>query len=147
MHIGVLNYKSRPKFTTMMTFALFICAITIFIVLSLFGQSLIQPLTVTMDDVGIEGKVILSGTGGTITQEELAEIEAATGAGYSLVDSEYAEFEISVPKASGVSRDYTVICLYAPYIYSLEENEAVLVMPVSASRDEPRRNGVCARRE
>ena len=55
LHIGVLNYKSRPKFTLMMTFALFVCAITMFLVISLFGQSLIQPTMTTLDNTGVEG--------------------------------------------------------------------------------------------
>lgn len=63
LHIGVLNYKSRPKFTTMMSLALAVCAVTLFLVIALFGQSLISPLTTTLDGVGIEGKVIVSGTG------------------------------------------------------------------------------------
>ena len=58
LHIGVLNYKSRPKFTTMMSLALAVCAVTLFLVIALFGQSLISPLTTTLDGVGIEGKVI-----------------------------------------------------------------------------------------
>lgn len=47
LHIGVLNYKSRPKFTTMMSLALAVCAVTLFLVIALFGQSLIQPLRLT----------------------------------------------------------------------------------------------------
>lgn len=39
LHIGVLNYKSRPKFTAMMTFALFICAITLFLVMPFSGRA------------------------------------------------------------------------------------------------------------
>jgi len=70
LHIGVLNYKSRPKFTLMMTFALFVCAITCFSVISMFGQSLIQPTMTTLDNTGVEGKVILSNRENDITQEQ-----------------------------------------------------------------------------
>ena len=60
LHIGVLNYKSRPKFTAMMSFALLVCAVTLFVVLSVFGVSLIKPVTNSLDTVGVNGKVIVS---------------------------------------------------------------------------------------
>ena len=82
LHIGVLNYKSRPKFTTMMSLALAVCAVTLFLVIALFGQSLISPLTTTLDGVGIEGKVIVSGTGDGISAETLDELAYGTDAGY-----------------------------------------------------------------
>ena len=59
LHIGVLNYKSRPKFTAMMSFALLVCAVTLFVVLSVFGVSLIKPVTNSLDTVGVNGKVIV----------------------------------------------------------------------------------------
>lgn len=49
LHIGVLNYKSRPKFTLMLSFALLVCAVTLFIGMSLFSQYLIAPITTTLD--------------------------------------------------------------------------------------------------
>ncbi|MDR1093021.1 MAG: ABC transporter ATP-binding protein [Clostridiales bacterium] len=134
--LGILNYKSRPRFTAMVSFALLICAVTLFIVLDVFGQSLIKPLKTTLDKVGIAGKVIVSNAGGTIAEGALNEISSAAGAGYTLADRELSEFEIAVPKTGGMLRAYTVTCVYAPYRYAPEASEAVLVMPVSASRDE-----------
>lgn len=135
LHIGVLNYKSRPKFTSMMSFALFVCAITLFIVLSVFGQSLIQPTTTTLDTTGIEGKVIVSGSGDEITAQELDEIAGKSNAGYILTDRELSEFTVNIPKKSGMLQAYDVTCLYAPYRYNLKAGEAVLVMPQSLSGD------------
>lgn len=66
MHIGTLNYKSRPKFTAMMSFALFVCAITLFLVISVFGNSLIRPTQVPLDGTGVTGKVILSNRSNSI---------------------------------------------------------------------------------
>lgn len=135
LHIGVLNYKSRPKFTAMMSFALFICAITLFLVIAIFGQSLIQPLTTTLDGVGVEGKVIVSGAGEEITEDKLDELAGASDAGYILIDRELSEFTVTVPETGEMLGDYEVTCLYSPYEYNLEENEAVLVLPQSAGRD------------
>ena len=135
LHIGVLNYKSRPKFTLMMTFALFVCAITMFLVISLFGQSLIQPTMTTLDNTGVEGKVILSNRENDITQEQLDEVAGSTKAGFFLPDRELSEFTVSIPRTGGMLQSYDVTCLYSPYEHNLEQGEAVLVLPSSVSGD------------
>ena len=135
LHIGVLNYKSRPKFTTMMTFALFVCAIALFVVLSVVGSSLIQSTTVTLDNVGIEGKVIVSAAGEEITADELDEAAGATNAGYLFPDRSLTEFTVSIPRQSGMLQAYEVTCLYAPFDYNLSSGNAVLVLPQSQSGD------------
>lgn len=135
LHIGVLNYKSRPKFTLMMTFALFVCAITMFLVISLFGQSLIQPTMTTLDNTGVEGKVILSNRENDITQEQLDEVAGSTKAGFFLLDRELSEFTVSIPRTGGMLQSYDVTCLYSPYEHNLEQGEAVLVLPSSVSGD------------
>lgn len=135
LHIGLLNYKSRPKFTGMMGFALFVCAITLFIVLSVFGKSLIKPTTATLDNTGIQGKVILSASGNQITYDELDEIAGKTNAGFILGDREFSEFTVTLPKKGGMLSKYEVICLYSPYEYNLKSGNAVLVLPKSAEGD------------
>lgn len=135
LHIGLLNYKSRPRFTGMMSFALFVCAITLFIVLSVFGNRLIQPTMVTVDNTGIPGKVILSASGNQITYEQLDEIAGEMNAGFILGDREYSEFTVFLPKKSGMLSKYEVICLYSPYEYNLKSGNAVLVLPKSAETD------------
>ena len=135
LHIGVLNYKSRPKFTTMMSLALAVCAVTLFLVIALFGQSLISPLTTTLDGVGIEGKVIVSGTGDGISADTLDELAYDTNAGYILGDRTLSEFTVTVPESGDMLGNYEVICLYSPYEYNLQANEGVLVLPQSASSD------------
>lgn len=135
LHIGVLNYKSRPKFTTMMSLALTVCAVTLFLVIALFGQSLISPLTTTLDGVGIEGKVIVSGTGDGISADTLDELAYDTNAGYILGDRTLSEFTVTVPESGDMLGDYEVVCLYSPYEYNLSANEGVLVLPQSASSD------------
>lgn len=65
-----------------MSFALFVCAVTLFLVISVFGQSLIKPLTVPLDGAGTEGKVIVSSADGILSESKLDELAAITGAGY-----------------------------------------------------------------
>ena len=115
LHIGVLNYKSRPKFTVMMSLALAVCAVTLFLVIALFGQSLIKPLTTALDGVGTEGKVIVSGTEDGISAETLDELAFQTSAGYILGDR--------------------TLCLYSPYEYNLSADKGVLILPQSAKSD------------
>lgn len=135
MHIGTLNYKSRPKFTAMMSFALFICAITLFLVISVFGNSLIRPTQVPLDGTGVSGKVILSNRTNSITQSDLDEVAGKTNAGYFLLDRNLSEFTINLPKRGGLSSSYTLTCLYDPYQYCPEAGEAVLIMAKSQDRD------------
>lgn len=135
MHIGTLNYKSRPKFTAMMSFALFVCAITLFLVISVFGNSLIQPTKVPLDGTGVTGKVILSNRSNAISQTDLDEVAGKTKAGFFLLDRNFSEFEIELPKRGGLSRSYTLTCLYDPYRYCPEAGNAVLVMSKSESGD------------
>ena len=135
LHVGTLNYKSRPKFTTMMSLALAVCAVTLFLVIALFGQNLIRPLTATLDGVGISGKVIVSGTGDRITADTLDELAYETGAGFILGDRTLSEFTVTIPESGDMLGDYEVICLYSPYEYNLSENEGVLVLPRSAGND------------
>ena len=135
MHIGTLNYKSRPKFTAMMSFALFVCAITLFLVISVFGNSLIRPTQVPLDGTGVSGKVILSNRTNSITQSDLDEVAGKTNAGYFLLDRNLSEFTINLPKRGGLSSSYTLMCLYDPYQYCPEAGEAVLIMAKSQDRD------------
>ena len=135
LHIGVLNYKSRPKFTAMMSVALIVCAVTLFVVLSVFGSSLIKPVTTTLDDIGVSGKVIISSEKGNFTEDDLDKSAGETGAGFYLLNKDFSEFTVNVPKKSGMLSKYTVTCLYAPYKYNLKKGNAVLVIPKSAERD------------
>lgn len=135
LHIGVLNYKSRPKFTAMMSLALAVCAVTLFLVIAIFGQSLIKPLTTALDGVGIEGKVIVSGTEDGISAETLDDLAFQTSAGYILADRTLSEFTVTVPESGDMLDEYSVTCLYSPYEYNLSSDKGVLILPQSASSD------------
>ncbi len=133
--IGTLNYKSRPRFTLMMSLALLVCAVTLFLTLSVFGSSLIRPIRATLDTVGVAGKVILSGESGRVTAEETDEAAGLTKAGFCLSDQSFSEFTVNVLRESGMLSAYTVTCLYAPYVHNPEAGHAVLVLPRSSERD------------
>lgn len=135
LQIGCLNYKSRPKFTAMMSLALAVCAVTLFLVIALFGQSLIQPLTATLDGTEIVGKVIVSSEGEIITADELDAAANETGASYIFPDRSLSKFEVTIPRSSGMLQAYTVTCLYAPFEYNPQAGKAVLVIPQSQSGD------------
>ena len=132
--LGLLNYKSRPKFAIMMTFAMFICAVTLFVVLSLFSGSLIQSYTEPIDSVSVNGKVIISSTD-TITIDELDIIAGDTNADYILLNREKSIFNIHIEKTRQMLGDYTCICMYSPFEYNVQKGEAVLVIPYSIGKD------------
>lgn len=133
--IGFLNYRSRPKFTLMMSCAMIICAISLFIILSIFNDSLIKSYTENIDTVAVEGKMIVSKSSGLITNDELDEIAYQTKAVFILLDREKSEFEIEISKKKGMLSSHTVTCLYAPYEYNPREGNAILVLSKSLSKD------------
>ena len=135
MHIAALNYKSRPKFTTMMTFALFICAITLYTILSVFSTSLIKPTAFATDNVAVNGKLIISSGDEEITKEELDELSSKTNASFYLYDRQLSEFVVNVPKINGMLQSYDVTCLYSPKEYNLKQGQGVLLLPESAKKD------------
>lgn len=133
-HIGALNYKSRPKFTLMMSFALFVCAITLFMVIAIFGQTLIKPIKTGIDGEKVQGKLLVSGNG-DIDSDILDELVYKTGAGYFLIDNNLAQFQVSVSKQNDMLGNYEVICLYSPYEYNLREGKGVMIIPQSYAKD------------
>ena len=135
MHIGFLNYKSRPKFTCMMTFALFICTITLFLIQSIIGVSLIQNTQIEMDSIGINGKLIVSGSKEEITAKRLDEFSNLTDSSFQLLDRKLSQFEVHVPSKAGMSSSYTINCLYDPFNYNEHEGEATIILPSSANAD------------
>ena len=119
----------------MMSFALFVCSITLFLVLMLFGNNLIKPLKTTIDTIGVSGKVIVSSENGKITNDELDIASANTNAGFYLLNKDYSEFVVNISKKSGMLKEYDVNCIYSPYEYNLKQGNAVLVLPKSNEND------------
>lgn len=133
--IGVLNYKSRPKFSLIMSLALCTIAIALFCVSQMFNKYLISPLQRSLDDIGIEGKVIISNTNGLIDSDILDKICYDTKAGYFMLERERSEFSITIPKKNNMYKSYTIDCLYDPYHYFSNTADGILVMPESYKSD------------
>jgi len=133
--IGFLNYRSRPKFTMLMTCAMIICALSLFVILSIFNDSLIRSYKENIDTTAINGKLIVSKSNGRITNDELDEIAYNTESGFVLLDREKSEFEITITKKRGMLSKHDVTCLYSPYEYNPDQGNAVLVLPKSFSKD------------
>lgn len=133
--IGVLNYKSRPKFSLIMSLALATISIALLCVVAMFNKYLISPLQRSLDDIGIEGKVIISNTKGNIDSDVLDKICYDTKAGYFMLERDKSEFSITIPKKNNMYKSYTIDCLYDPYHYNVDANEGILVMPQSYKDD------------
>lgn len=133
--IGFLNYKSRPKFTILMSFALCLISVTLFAILALFNMYLISPLQHKLDEIGIEGKVIISNTSGDIEEDVLDKICYDTNADYFIYERNLSEFEIVIPKRNSMYKSYVVNCLYDPYHYQMAADEGCLVIPKAYSSD------------
>ncbi len=135
LRLGYLNYKSRPKFSTLMSIALSVIAVSLFVVLQTVNAFLISPLTKTIDDVAVSGKVIISNTEGYIKEDAFDEICASTGASYFIYDRDLSEFTITVPKKENMYKDYDVTCIYDPINHKVKDKEGLLVIPESYKGD------------
>ncbi len=133
--LGFMNYKSRPKFSTLMSIALCCIAITLFAVLQIVNSFLLSPITKSLDDVGVSGKMIISNTSGYVEQEKLDEICFSTGASYFMYNRELSEFTIQVPKKENMYKDYEVTCIYDPLHHNVEEKQGLLVLPKAYQDD------------
>ncbi len=133
--LGFMNYKSRPKFSTLMSIALCCIAITLFAVLQIVNSFLLSPITKSLDDVGVTGKMIVSNTSGYVEEEKLDEICFSTGASYFMYNRELSEFTIQVPKKEDMYKDYEVTCIYDPLHHAVEEKQGLLVLPKAYQDD------------
>ncbi len=133
--LGFMNYKSRPKFSALMSLALCCIAVTLFAVLQVVNTFLLSPITKTLDDVGIAGKMIVSNTSGYVEEEKLDEICFSTGASYFMYNRDLSEFTIQVPKKETMYKDYEVTCIYDPLHHSVDERNGLLVLPKAYESD------------
>lgn len=135
MSLGWMNYKSRPKFSTLMSLALCCIALSLFAVLQVVNSFLLSPITKTLDDVGIEGKVIISNTQGYVEEDKLDGICFSTGASYFIYDRDLSEFSITIPKKNEMYKEYDVICIYDPVHHKVNDKEGLLVIPEAYKGD------------
>ncbi|MFI3329401.1 MAG: ABC transporter ATP-binding protein [bacterium] len=130
--LGTLNYKSRPKFTIMMSVAILVCVISIFFVYSVVSQLMINPLTQCIDTTPIDGKVNIYSEE-NIDYKDISELADNLNANYYITNRVYSEFDFTIKGVSGLSADYDITCLYSPFEYNLKYKEAVLLLPISLS--------------
>lgn len=127
--IGFLNYKSRPKFTALMSLALCCIAASLFAIMALMIEYLVLPLKTSLDDVGVEGKVIISNTDENISLDSLDEICYKTKANYFMYNRDMSEFKINIPKRNSMYKSYEITCIYDPIHHYVNEGEGLLIIP------------------
>ena len=127
--LGLLNYKSRPKFSTLMSLALCCITTALFAAFQTVNVFLINDITKTLDDVGIEGKVIISNTNGYVEEDQLDLICYDTKASYYIYDRDLSEFTITVPKKRNMYQEYEISCIYDPIHHKVNEKEGLLIIP------------------
>lgn len=127
--LGLLNYKSRPKFSTLMSLALCCITTALFAAFQTVNVFLINDITKTLDDVGIEGKVIISNTNGYVEEDQLDLICYDTKASYYIYDRDLSEFTITVPKKGNMYLEYEISCIYDPIHHKVNEKEGLLIIP------------------
>ncbi len=135
LKLGFLNYKSRPKFTTLMSLALCCIAVCLFSILSLFNTYLISDLKTSLDDVSVEGKVIISNTNGYVDEDVLDKIIADTNASYFIYDRDLSEFEITIPRKNNMYKSYQITCIYDPIHHKVGTSQGQLVIPKAYESD------------
>lgn len=127
--LGLLNYKSRPKFSTLMSLALCCITVALFSAFQTVNVFLINDITKTLDDVGIEGKVIISNTNGYVDEDQLDLICFDTKASYYIYDRDLSEFNITIPKKGNIYQEYEISCIYDPIHHKVNEKEGLLIIP------------------
>lgn len=127
--LGLLNYKSRPKFSTLMSLALCCITVALFSAFQTVNVFLINDITKTLDDVGIEGKVIISNTNGYVDEDQLDLICYDTKASYYIYDRDLSEFNITIPKKGNMYQEYEISCIYDPIHHKVNEKEGLLIIP------------------
>ena len=135
LKLGLLNYKSRPKFTSLMSLALCCIAVSLFAILSLFNTYLISDLKTPLDEVGLDGKIIVSNTNGYVLETDLDTIVYETNASYFMLDRDLSIFTITLPRRSNMYKSYEVTCIYDPIHHKVNEKEGELVIPQAYVND------------
>ena len=135
LKLGLLNYKSRPKFTSLMSLALCCIAVSLFAILSLFNTYLISDLKTPLDEVGLDGKIIVSNTNGYVLESDLDTIVYETNASYFMLDRDLSIFTITLPRRSNMYKSYEVTCIYDPIHHKVNEKEGELVIPQAYVND------------
>lgn len=132
--LGSLNYKSRPKFTILMSAILLTFSIALFAIISIFADQIRKPLTQPITTNPINGKTIVKNVDGKeIGEHELEKIVRETKANFVFKNNEYSEIVAKLETLDGRQKNITF--LYDPYRYNLKGNECVLYVSHSLAHN------------
>lgn len=134
--LGTINYKSRPKFTILMTFILIVFALALFFVLAIFSNQFISPLKNSIDNNPINGKLLITNKNKAINKNDYEQLIKELSPSYYFSNHKLVNFKIPLLKNNlPLRKDYQLNILYDPYHYHLNKDEALLEIAYAYSSD------------
>ena len=134
--LGGLNYKSRPKFTALMSAISVTFSIALFFIIALFSNRIIEPIKQTVSETPIAGKTIVK----KVSSENFSKVEYdklldSVHANFAFKNNEFSEINIITDEMDEY-KSQNITCLYDPYKHDLKEEEAVMYLPYSLAHYE-----------
>lgn len=134
--LGLLNYKSRPKFSVLMSFILVIFAISLYYCLAIFSNQFISPLKNTVEKTPTNGKLLVSSLNKNITTDEYNKLIKTLNPSFVFKDEHLTNFVINISKEnSNLKKDYNLKIIYDPFKYNLAKDSAVLEISYANRND------------
>lgn len=134
--LGLLNYKSRPKFSVLMSFILVIFAISLYYCLAIFSNQFISPLKNTVEKTPTSGKLLVSSLNKNITTDEYNKLIKTLNPSFVFKDEHLTNFVINISKEnSNLKKDYNLKIIYDPFKYNLAKDSAVLEISYANRND------------
>lgn len=134
--LGLLNYKSRPKFSVLMSFILIIFAISLYYCLAIFSNQFISPLKNTVEKTPTSGKLLVSSLNKNITTDEYNKLIKTLNPSFIFKDEHLTNFVINISKEnSNLKKDYNLKIIYDPFKYNLAKDSAVLEISYANRND------------
>lgn len=134
--LGFLNYKSRPKFSVLMSFILVIFAISLYYCLAIFSNQFISPLKNTIEKTPTSGKLLVSSLNKNITTDEYNKLIKTLNPSFVFKDEHLTNFVINISKEnSNLKKDYNLKIIYDPFKYNLAKDSAVLEISYANRND------------
>lgn len=134
--LGGLNYKSRPKFTALMSAISVTFSIALFFIIALFSNRIIEPIRQTVSENPIAGKTIVKKVSSdNFSKSEYDKLLDEVHANFAFKNSEFSEINITTDETDEY-KSQNITCLYDPYKHDLKEGEAVMYLPYSLAHYE-----------
>ncbi|HQC54820.1 MAG TPA: ABC transporter ATP-binding protein [Clostridia bacterium] len=135
VELGVLNYKSRTKFTLLMTFVLIIACICFFVAITVFNKTLVSNVKEYIDSEVVKGKVIVLGKDENVNTSELEQLAKNLNAKSYYIDNEYTQFDVTFNNDRRLSKNHTVKFVVDSNKKFSNKNNAEMIIPISLSKD------------